>query len=88
MTNPNDLDPGTQSGAALATALGLMAVLIEELVRAGAVDAGRLEARLDAFAHSAGAAPCAAPGEAQYVQRLVNLVKGGLPAADKGGGDE
>lgn len=40
MTNPNDLEPGTQSGAALATALGLMAVLIEELVRAGAAQGG------------------------------------------------
>lgn len=88
MTNPNDLEPGTQSGTAMATALGLMAVLIEELVRANAVDAGRLEARLDEFAHSASAVPGATPGEAQYVERLVKLVKGGLPAAHKGGGDE
>ena len=36
-----ELESGAQNRAAIATALGLMAMLVEELVRSGAVDAGR-----------------------------------------------
>ena len=83
-----ELSSSAQTGAAVATALGLMTVVIEELVRAGVVDAGRLEQRFDEFALSASVASGTAPGEAQYVERLVKLIKTGLAAAGKEGGGE
>lgn len=72
-----------QTNAAIATALGLMAILVEELVRTGAADAGRLERHFDEFAQSASKFADSTSSEVQYVQRLVNLVKAGLTAAHK-----
>ena len=83
-----DLVSGTQTAAAVATALGLMTGLVEELVRAGSLDAARLEVRFDEFAQSASVAAGAAPGEALYVERLVKLIKKGLYPAPQGHGDE
>ena len=83
-----ELESGAQNRAAIATALGLMAMLVEELVRSGAVDAGRLEEQMDQFVLSASVTIGTAPGEAQYVERLVKLVKKGLASASKEGGDE
>lgn len=83
-----ELGSNAQTRTALATALGMIAILAEELVRSGAIDAGRLEERIDHFVLSASVASGTEPGEAQYVEQIVKLIKSGLVAAGKEHHDE
>ncbi len=80
---PISLDHNAQTRTALATTLGLLAILAEELARTRAVDADRVIDRFDDFAQSASVASGMASGEAQYVAQLVEMVKGGLVAGTK-----
>ena len=82
-TIPHPLDSSSQTRTALATTLGLLSILAEELARTRAVDADRVIERFDRFAQSASVASGMASGEAQYVAQLVEMVKGGLVAGTK-----
>ena len=86
-TPPIHLDYEAQTMTAFATTLGLLTILIEELARTRAVDAGRLMDRFDDFARSASVAAGTSSQEAQYVAQLVEMVKGGLAKAGKERGD-
>ena len=85
---PSPLDSSSQTRTALATTLGLLSILAEELARTRAVDADRVIERFDRFAQSASVAAGTAPGEAQYVAQLVEMVKGGLVAGVKERSDD
>ena len=80
---PIDLDHNAQTRTALATTLGLLAILAEELARKGVVDTDRVIENFDQFSRSASVASGTAAGEAQYVAQLVEMIKGGLIAGDK-----
>ena len=75
---PIDLDHNAQTRTALATTLGLLAILAEELARKGVVDTDRVIENFDQFSRSASVASGTAAGEAQYVAQLVEMIKGGL----------
>ena len=81
--SPIDLDHNAQTRTALATTLGLLAILAEELARKGVVDTDRVIENFDQFSRSASVASGTAAGEAQYVAQLVEMIKGGLIAGDK-----
>ena len=84
MSDPTpELNSTIQTNTALATTLGLLAMLAEELVRAKSVDAERLTESFDNFVQSASVAAGAQAGEAQYVKQLVEMVKLGLVAGGK-----
>lgn len=83
-----DLSSAAQTRTALATTLGLLAILSEELARTRAVDASRVMERFDDFAQSASVASNTAPGEAQYVAQLVEMIKRGLVAGSKEHSDD
>lgn len=83
-----NLDQNSQTSTALATTLGLMTILVEELARTRAVDANRLIEDFDRFVQSASVAPDTSPEEVQYVEQLVEMIKSGLVAKDKESGNE
>lgn len=85
---PINLSQESQTRTALATTLGLLTMLVEELARSGVVDADRLAERFDHFVLSASVASGTAAGEAQYVEQLVEMVKSGLLTGEKERGDE
>ena len=68
-TIPHPLDSSSQTRTALATTLGLLSILAEELARTRAVDADRVIERFDRFAQSASVAAGTAPGEASRTRR-------------------
>lgn len=84
MVSPISESPSSsQTRTALATTLGLLGILAEELVRTRAVDVDRLSARIDQFALSASVASDVAPGEAEYVRQLVEMVQRSIDAGFK-----
>lgn len=84
---PIHLDQNSQTRTALATTLGVLTMLVEELAHTRAVDANRLMERFDQFVLSASVASGTATGEAQYVAQLIDMVKSGLTAGEKGQSD-
>ena len=82
---PIPLDQYSQTRTALATTLGVLTILVEELARTRAVDTNRLLDRFDHFVQSASVASAATPGEAQYVEQLVEMIRSGLIAGEKEG---